>query len=787
MRAIHRKLLRDLWALRGQAAAVAAVIACGVAISVMSLSTLKSLAETCDTYYARFAFAHLFASVKRAPLSVAERLNEIDGVAQVDARIVRDVTMMVEGLAEPAVARLISIPNRGQPKLNQVYLRRGRMPDAGHGLEVLAGESFAVEHNFRPGDSVQAVLNGHLQTLKIAGIALSPEYVLQIKTGDMLPDTRRFGIFWVPQSSMEAAFDMKEAFNDVSLSLMHGASQDEVKRRMDLVLDPWGNAGAYGRDEQVSARYLDDEIRQLRGTGLIVPIVFLSVAAFLLNIVLSRLISTQREQIAALKAFGYSHAEVGLHYFQMIAVIVLAGVVTGTAVGAWMGHGLTSIYTQFYRFPIFHFVIDIRSTLAASTISLIAASAGSLSSVAAAVRLPPAEAMRPEPPARYRPTFVEQWGLQHWFSQTSRMILRQLQRRPWKSALSSLGIALATAVMIVGSFGSDALDYLIDFQFQMAQRDDVMVTFYEPVPSTVVSELQKLPGVLQVESFRALPVRLRFGSRDRRLALMGLSSHRELFRLFDADSQLVTLPDLGILMSEMLAELLQVKVGDQVDVEVLEGKRPRTSLLVAGLIKDFSGTNAYVSNAVIQHMMTERPMVSGAWLTVDASQQQTLYETLKQTPGVAGVTVKMATIQSFLDTIAENQLRMRLFNIAFACVIACGVVYNTARIALAERSRELATLRVLGFSTGEVSGILLGELAVLTAIAIPVGLMIGHALAWLTCQALQTEMYRIPFIISRFTDVFAAVVISIATALSGLLVRRRINQLDMVEVLKSRE
>ena len=787
MRAIHRKLLRDLWTLRGQAAAVAAVIACGVAISVMSLSTLKSLAETCDTYYARFEFAHLFAAVKRAPLSVAERLNEIDGVAQVDARIVRDVTMMVEGLAEPAVARLISIPDRGQPKLNQVYLRRCRMPDAGHGLEVLAGESFAAEHNFRPGDSVRAVLNGRLRTLNIVGIALSPEYVLQIKTGDMLPDTRRFGIFWVPQSTMEAAFDMKEAFNDVSVSLMHGASQDEVKRRMDLVLDPWGNAGAYGRDEQVSARYLEDEIKQLRGTGLIVPVVFLSVAAFLLNIVLSRLISTQREQIAALKAFGYSDAETGLHYFQMIAVIVLAGVVTGTAIGSWMGHGLTSVYTQFYRFPIFYFVIDIRSTLAASAISLIAASIGSLSSVAAAVRLPPAEAMRPEPPARYRATFVEQLGLQHWFSQTSRMILRQLQRRPWKSALSSLGIALATAVMVVGSFGSDALDYLIDFQFQMAQRDDVMVTFYEPVPSTVVSELQKLPGVLQVESFRALPVRLRFGSRDRRLALMGLSSQRELFRLFDADSQLVALPDSGILMSEMLAKLLQVNVGDQVDVEVLEGKRPRTSLLVAGLIKDFSGTNAYVSSTVIQHMMTEHPMVSGAWLTVDAAQQQTLYEALKQTPRVAGVTVKMATIQSFLDTIAENQLRMRLFNIGFACVIACGVVYNTARIALAERSRELATLRVLGFSTGEVSGILLGELALLTAAAIPLGLLLGHALAWLTCQALQTEMYRIPFIISRFTDVFAAVVILIATALSSLLVRRRINQLDLVEVLKSRE
>ncbi|MEZ6043638.1 MAG: ABC transporter permease [Planctomycetaceae bacterium] len=787
MLAIHRKLVRDLWTLRGQAVAVAAVIACGVAISVMSLSTLESLSETRDTYYGRFAFAHLFASVKRAPLHVATRLNEIDGVAQVEARIVRDVTMMVEGLAEPAVARLISIPDTGTSRLNQVYLRRGRMPQIGHGLEVLVGESFAAEHSFRPGDSVQAILNGRLRTLRIVGVALSPEYVLQIKAGDMLPDTKRFGIFWMPVTTMEAAFDMKEAFNDVSVSLMYGASEDEAKRRMDLLLDPWGNGGAYGRDEQVSARYLDEEITQLRGTGMIVPIVFLAVAAFLLNIVLSRLISTQREQIAAMKAFGYSNVEVGLHYFQMIAVIVFCGVVLGTAVGAWMGHGLTSIYTQFYRFPMFHFAMDLRSTVLASSLSLVAASIGSLSAVAAAVQLPPAEAMRPEPPPRYQPTLVERFGLQRWFSQTWRMILRQLQRRPWKSSLSCLGIGLGTAVMVVGSFGSDALDYLIEFQFRMAQRDDVMVTFYEPTPKTVLNELHNLPCVIQVEAFRSLPVRLTFGPRDRRLALMGLSAQRELFRLFDADVREIQLPESGLLISEKLAQLLNVSVGDRVAVDVLEGKRPQTSLIVSGLIRDFSGTNAYVHSKVIDRIMAERPMVSGAWLTVDASGQQQLYETLKQTPRVAGVTVKMATIQSFLDTIAENQLRMRLFNIAFACVIACGVVYNTARIALAERSRELATLRVLGFTTGEVSGILLGELAVLTVIAIPLGLMIGHILAWLTCQALQTEMYRIPFIISRFTYLFASVVVLLATIVSSLLVRRRIDQLDMVEVLKSRE
>lgn len=787
MRAMRRKLLRDLWHLRGQVTAVAAVIACGVAISVMSFSTLESLSETCRTYYSRYAFAHLFATVKRAPLQVASQLNQIDGVAQVEPRIVRDVTMIVEGLSEPATARLISIPDRKDSRLNKVYLRRGRMPEVGHGLEVLVGESFAAEHQFNPGDSVQAILNGRLRNLQIVGVALSPEYVLQIKTGDMLPDTRRFGIFWVPQTTMEAAFDMKESFNDVSISLMYGANESEVLRRMDLVLDPWGNVGGYGRNEQVSARYLDDEIKQLRGMGLIVPVVFLGVAAFLLNIVLSRLISTQREQIAALKAFGYTNSEVGLHYFQMIALIVVAGVIPGTMVGVWMGHGLTSIYTTFYRFPLFYFEIDIRSTVISSVLSLAASASGSLGAVAAAVRLPPAEAMRPVAPARYGPSLLERMGLQQLFPQTWRMILRQLQRRPGKAVFSCLGIGLAVAVMVVGSFGSDALDYLIDFQFRLAQRDDVLVAFYEPTPSMVLSELQRLPGVMQVEGFRSLPVRLTFGPRSRRLALMGLTSHRELFRLFDASVSEVTLPEEGLMVSEKLAELLNVKVGDEIQVDVLEGERPKVEFIVSGLLRDFSGTNAYVNSSNIYALMAERPMITGAWMTVDSAYQQQLYETLKQTPHIAGVTVKMASIQTFLDTIAENQLRMRMFNIGFACVIACGVVYNTARIALAERSRELATLRVLGFTVREVSEILLGELAILTAVAIPSGLVIGHLLAWLSCQMLQTEMYRIPFVISGFTYLFAAFVVLVATVISGLVVIRRINRLDMVEVLKNRE
>lgn len=787
LKAINKKLLRDIWALRGQAVAVCLVISCGVAISVMSLSTLSSLSDTRDAYYSRFHFAHLFANVRRAPKQLEERVSALEGVAKVDSRIVFDVTLILEGMSEPASARLVSIPDHGTPRLNGLYLRRGRMPEVGRGIEVLVGESFAERHGFVPGDAVEAVLNGRKRTLRMVGIALSPEYVLQIKPGQLLPDPERFGVFWVPQTTMEAAFDMKGAFNDLSVSLMAGANEPETIRRVDSILDTWGNVGCFGRDQQMSARYLDDEIRQLRGTGMIVPIVFLSVAAFLLNIVLSRQIQTQRDQIAALKAFGYSNWDVGWHYFKFILLIVFAASLLGTLVGAWMGRGLTELYTTFYRFPIFQFHLDFHSTLAASSLSLMAASLGGVGAVMAAVRLPPAEAMRPEPPARYGLTFIERIGLGGWLPKTVRMIVRQLQRRPWKSILSALGISMGTSVLVVGGFMSDALDYLIDFQFKVSQREDVMVTFQETLPQSVIADLNHLPGVVKVEPFRSLPVRLVNGARSRRLAIMGLPPDGQLFRLYDADERLQSLPENGLLLSEKVADVLGIKVGERIEVQALEGKRPKSQIVVSGLIRDFGGMNAYMRMQAIQELMLQPPVASGAWLMVDDDQKDEVYSALKNSPSVGGVSVRQASIQSFIETVAENQLMLQTFNILFACVIASGVVYNTARISLAERSRELATLRVLGFTTTEVSAILLGEMLILTSIAIPLGLLLGNFLTWLTTLGLQTEMYRIPFVVSSKTWFQAASVVVMATLVTSIFVQRRIRKLDLIGVLKSPE
>ena len=533
MRAIDRKAVRDLWAIKGQAIAIALVIASGVGTFVMSLNTLESLRNSQEMYYERYRFAHVWSQVKRAPLALARRIEMIPGVSQVQTRVVVDVTLDVRGMAEPAIGRLISIPDRRMPMVNDLHLRQGRWIEPHRASEVLVSEAFARSHHLEIGESVTAVINGRRQELTIVGVVLSPEYIIQIHGSNLLPDDRRFGIFWMGYEQLASAFDLDGSFNNVALTLGRGALEPEVIRRLDDVTKRYGGRGASGREDHVSHRYISDEIRQLRSLGLIAPTIFFSVAAFLLNVVMTRLIGVQREQIAALKAFGYGKLQIGLHYVKLVLLISLAGAVVGIVVGSMLGRSLTEMYTQYYSFPVFQFEWNTPVLAAALLISSAAAVAGTLAAVRRAVRLPPAEAMRPEPPAVYRPSVLDRSGLGDLLPQAARMILRELERKPVKAALSCVGISMAVAILVLGSFTLDSINYIMEFQFTLSQRQDLLVAFPEPVTASAVHELRNLPGVIQCEPFRSTGTRFHFGHRTRRGGIIGLYPCTRLYRLLD--------------------------------------------------------------------------------------------------------------------------------------------------------------------------------------------------------------------------------------------------------------
>jgi len=787
MTALDRKLLRDLVQLKGQMIAIGLVISCGIATFILSLCTLRTLERAREEFYDRRRFADVFANVKRAPQPLEREIAKIPGVSWVQTRIVAEVTLNMPDLTEPATGRLISLPRYGQPSLNELHLRVGRQIVAGQPGEVVVGEAFAQAHHLKPGDCIRAVLNGRAQLLRIVGVVLSPEYVFQVRPGEVLPDDKHYGVFWIGYDQIAAAFDMTGAFNDVSLALAPNADEAQVIAAVDDLTAPYGGRGAYGRSEHPSDRYVSDELKQLRTMGFAGGAIFMFVAAFLLNIVLSRMIQIQREQIAALKAFGYGEFQVAWHYLKLAIIVMLAGAMLGIFAGMGLGRGLTADYAKFYRFPYFQFQLDPTIVVAAMLVSGAAGMAAVMGSVRRAARLPPAEAMRPEAPPVYRALLVERLGLHRWLSESARMVLRNLERRPLRAAMTILGTALAVSTVIVGLFSADLFDFVTEFQFFTAQRQDVTVSFVEPTSGRVAHDLGHLPGARACETFRSIPVRLRFENRSRRTAIMGLGPSRRLWRLLDRQARDVSLPEHGLVLSKKMAQVLSCKAGDALTVEVLEGERRVRPAIVSALIDEYSGTTAYMRQSEVNAMMGEGDAVSGALLFVDPGYADQLYSKLKASPRVSAVTLKTAALQTFSQTLAENIRKMRVFNTLFAIIIAAGVIYNAARISLSERSRDLASLRVLGFTRGEIARMLLGELAVLTLAAVPLGLALGYGeSAWLV-SVFSTETLSFPVVIYPRTYGLALAVTLAASVSCSIYVRRRLNELDLVAVLKSRE
>ncbi|HET7214876.1 MAG TPA: FtsX-like permease family protein, partial [Terriglobia bacterium] len=356
MTALDKKLWRDLRLMRGQLVTVALVVACGVATYVTMRGAYESVAAEQQEYYSRYRFAEVFSHLKRAPNSLAENIAMIPGVASVQTRVVVEVTLDVPNLPEPALGRLISIPEWPTPMLNDLCIRRGRYIEPGRRGEVLVSEAFARANHLDVGQSIGAVINGRWERLRIAGIAISPEYVYEIRGTEVFPDNRRFGVFWMGRKALGPAFNMEGAFNDVALTIAPGASEQEAITRLDALLTRYGGLGAYGRYDQISNRFLSDEIGQDRITGIFVPAIFLGIAALLIHIVLSRLVGTQRGAIGLLKACGYSNGSIALHYLKFALAAVLLGTVVGGPLGVWLGQGLAKLYEDFFRFPELRFV-----------------------------------------------------------------------------------------------------------------------------------------------------------------------------------------------------------------------------------------------------------------------------------------------------------------------------------------------------------------------------------------------------------------------------------------------
>ena len=790
MKALDRKLWRDLRLMWSQALTIALVVASGVGGFVTSLSAVDSLALARDRFYVDGRFADLFAAVKRAPNALAETLRAAPGVADVQTGVEEMVRIEIPGLADPIIGHLIGLDPRVPPRLNRVTVASGRALDADGGtrssarIEALVSEGFAQAHGLVPGDTLTALVNGRRRTLVVAGTALSPEFIFAGLWG--MPDTRGYGIFWIDRDTLEAAYDMKGAFNRTAIRLAPGASEQAAIDAVSRQLSPYGGRQAHGREDQPSHAMLDSEIKEQRVLGTVLPAIFLAVAAFLLNVVVSRLVATQREQIATLKALGYANPAIALHYLKLVLLIVAVGLVLGVFVGKWLGTLLTGLYAEMFHFPTFEHRIAPWLLATCGGTAVATAIAGTLNAILSTVRLAPAEAMRPPAPGSYRRTLLERLGIER-MSPALRMIVRNMERRPLRTALSITGVAAAVAIVIMGNFFRDAIDVVVDSQFNLALRGDITLWTADPIGDEARHDLMRLPGATMIESNRFVPVRFVNGHRSERSLIRGYAGRAELYRVVDIDGRETLLEERGLVLTDRLADKLGLRPGDKVRVEVLEGQERVLELPVAATVREMMGLNAYMERGALNRLLGDGDLSTGFVLAVERGREAAVLQASKALPGVAGAWSKATMLRNMQEISARNVRIMSTILTVFASVIAVGVVYNNARIALAERAWEFASLRVLGFTLGEVSALLLGELAIVVALALPLGMALGWGLSHGVADLIASDQFHFPAIVRARTFAWATICVLAAAAASAGVVRRRIDRLDMVTALKTRD
>jgi putative ABC transport system permease protein len=787
MRMLDQKLLRDIRRLWAQALAIALVVAGGVATLLLAVGSYRSLDETRTAYYERYRFADVFAVATRAPKSVAEQAAQIPGVASVEARISKLALLDIPDYAEPATGYVISLPDLGEPKLNQLYMRTGRKPEPGRADEVVVNDTFAKAHGFGIGSHFSALLNGRKRDLVIVGTALSPEFIYTVGPGDLMPDDRRFAIIWMSEKALAGAYNLEGAFSFISVKLLRDASEREVIAQLDSLLDRYGGRAAYGRKDQTSHAWIDHELDMLSNMSRTLTPIFLLVSAFLVNLTLSRLVALEREQIGLLKALGYRNAAIVFHYIKFVLIIVAVGVVIGSFVGTGLGAYVTQMFGDYFHFPFLVFANSPDLYLIGAGLSAAAAVIGGIGALRQIVKLAPAVAMQPPAPPTYRKLLPARLTVHRIVSTPLLMMSRNLTRHPLRALFTSLGMASATAILIVSMFVYDTMENLIDVTYFMADRQDATVSFVEKRSRDVVLQMARLPGVFVAEPLREVPVRIRNAGIERRIIISGRQPNADLNRIIDVELRQVVLPEAGLAISNLLAQILGVQVGDTVEIDLLEGSRRTVSVPVTALVEDYFGIRGMMDADALSRLLREAPIVTSVNLSFDQNKREAFYAAIKAMPLVSGLGLQRVSLANFRATVALLITTMASIYTGLAAVIAFGVVYNSARISLSERAREIASLRVLGFTRGEVLWILLLELALLTLLAQPPGWLMGYGLAWIMKTKLAGELMRVRLVVETFTYLLASGIVITAAILSGIVVRERINRLDLVSVLKTRD
>ncbi|MCA9162670.1 MAG: ABC transporter permease [Planctomycetales bacterium] len=792
MTMLDRKLARDLTAAKGLLLAIAGIIGVGVMCYVTMQSSYHNLARAKIRYYRQSRMADFWIDLKKAPLAEIARLEQLPQLVQLTPRISFSATVDLEDSPQPINGLVLSLPDERQPVTNDIVLRRGGYFTPRRANEVIVNEAFAVEHRLRPGDWIHLLLNNRRQELLVVGTAISSEFTYLVGPGSIMPDPEHFGVFYVKQTFAEDVFDFEGAANQVvgRMAPGFGGDVEAVLRDVESLLDDYGVFSTTPLKQQASNQFLSGEIDGLKAFATILTTCFLIVGALVLNVLITRLARQQRTVIGTLKALGYSDWKLFRHFLKYGVTVGAAGGMVGCVGGYMAATGITDVYKDFFEFP------DLRSELHWYTygigmaVSMGCAMLGSVHGARAVLALQPAAAMRPEPPSAGGAILLERvtW-LWRRLGSNWRVALRGLVRHRVRTAIGMLAAGVGAALLVTGFMMMEAQDYLIEFQFRQVTRSDIDVTFGDEHGRDALRELGQMPGVLTVEPLLNVSGTFVNGAHRRKAGITGLSHNATLTVPRDQAGRRIHIPPTGLVISRVLAELLDLKVGDRVTMEPAKGDRRPFQLEVVEVTDSYMGQTAYANIEHLSDLIGEAFAMNGAQLTAsrDANLRDSLHRELKQTAAVQSVILRDQLIEHLVETLLSTQGIFITSLVSFAGIIFFGSMVNASMVSLAERQREVATLRAIGYSPWRVGGLFLRENLVTNLAGTLVGLPVGYFLMWLTAMSYNNDLIRIPVITDNWIW-GVTLLLSLLFALAAhAFVQWRIHRMDFVDALKVKE
>ncbi len=787
-----RKLLRDLWARKTPLAVIIAIVAIGTGSLIMNASIYRDLKFARDDYYREFRLADLSVSLKRAPESAVRLVEQTPGVAEARGRVVLPALLDLPNQSEPITGLVISMPETNEPILNDLLLREGTWFSGPEQAEAILNHRFAEANGFVAGDRIKVLLLDEQHDVLVVGTAMSPEYVYLIPTdGGVAPDPARTGIIYMPIKFLQRSGDLEGAFNQIVARTFDSspAALDRVLNVIEDRLDAWGVTDATPRRNFPSVSFLDSEIQGIRASTTIMPTIFLGVAMLILNVVIGRMVAQQRSVIGTLKALGKSTTAIALHYLCFGTFAALLGAAGGVVLAYWLQGGMIAMYRQFYKLPNLEARFYPELYVLGVSVCLIAAAVGTIAAARRAASLHPAEAMRPPPPEKGGSIILERIPI-FWsrLSFRRRLVLRAIFRNPFRSGVNFFTTLLATALLITTFSMRDSLTYLMEYQFSALSHEDLSVSLREPVGESGSREILSMPSIATVEPQLNVVCDLSNGPFSRRLAISGLPRGNRLSTPLDDLGQPVPIPDEGLVLTDKVARLLDVEVGDSVSLRPLIGERRRVQAPVIAIVKTYIGLSAYADIQYLSRLIGEDYVANSLLATSFGSEGwNLLYNELKKRPGVIGVARRERALEQMEGTMGETQGRVIVILVMFSGLIAFGSVLNTALVSLSEREREVGTFRVLGYTKGEVAAILRGEQIILSVMGTSVGMFAGTGLALLISKAYDTDLFRFPATILPIRYFHAALLMVLFVALAQAVVRVYIHKINWLDALKIKE